>query len=426
MHYKGKSVHKRILALLASWVISGCVAVGAAERDPIDCSIEKPDTILQRCEVVRHASEFGDSCIASAAFSGHSCLVLDTDATFCETNESFPLTVVLTQDDVTLNCAGGLIDHGWPMNSSDASQPGSRPITASGKRFPAVHALSDRSLDNITIRNCHIARTGHMGINLSRFFGGQLHGDELPQGHSNIRIEDVRIEETVTGVFLGTYSRAITMDRLIIDGTERISIYSEAGSHDVKLRDSVIANNQSREALAFDSTYDSEVSDTLFVNNREGGINLYQNCGELKGIVCPVERSTPPNNNQLLRNAFVHNGMSGVQIASRQGRNHGFGWCKSLNGLPGKHRDTADNNVVQDNTFVCTSGTALRVLDGPNLVTGNQIVADGLCVPLEISTGGLGKYYSERLNGIVVKDNDIQSQRLPRLRNIGDGVELQP
>jgi len=419
-------MHKQKLTVLASWLLSGCVAVGAAEREPIDCSLEKPDTILQRCDVVRHASEFGDSCIDSTAFSGHSCLVLDADATFCENSQSFPLTVVLTQDDVTLDCAGGLIDHGWPINTSDPSQLSTKPVTAAGKRFPAVHALTDRSLNNIAIRNCRIARTGHMGINLSRFFGGQLIAGELPQGHSNILIQDVRIEETVTGVFLGTYSRGVTMDRLIIDRTERISIYSEAGSHDLKLRDSVIANNQSREALALDSTYDSEVTDTLFVNNREGGINLYQNCGELKGIVCPVERSTPPNNNQILRNAFVHNGVSGVQIASRQGRSHGFGWCKSLNGLPGKHHDTADNNRVQDNTFVCTSGTALRVLDGPNLISDNQIVADGFCVPLEISTGGLGKSASSVLNGVVARNNTIQSQRLPRLRNIGDGVELQP
>jgi len=420
------------ISVLGPLLLSGCAWVTAAERPPIDCSIAKPDNMLNRCGTVRRASEF-TGCIKASEFTSHSCLLLDTDAQFCSDDEPFPISVILDRSDVALDCADQTIDHGWtlPLPESADDVPTAvaasvAPVTSYNNRFPAIHALSDRSLDNVTIRNCGIARTGSIGINFTRFFGGQLEADGLPEGHSNIRIEDVNIDEVITGVFIGTYSRNVTMDRLVVNNTQRIAIYSEAGSHGVKLRQSVVSNNQTREALALDSTYDSEVSDTLFVNNREGAINLYQNCGELKGIVCPVIRSTPPNNNKLIGNSFVHNGVSGIQIASRQGRNHSLGWCATLNGFPGKHRDTADNNVVENNTFVCNSGIALRVMDGPNRVEGNQILARRRCIPLEISTGGLGRSASDRLDGIVIQDNDIQSRRLPRLRNVGDGVTFEP
>ena len=412
---------------VAAALLSGCLHGIAAERPPIDCSIARADTWLQRCDVVRRASEFGTQCISPAQFSGHTCLVLDSDATFCESAEDFPLTVFLDRDDTTLDCAGGSIDHGWPLNDVMAgTDPEPSPLTRQGRRFPGIHAPSDRSVNNVTIRQCRIARTGHMGIDLSRFFGGQLDADTLPQGHTDIRIEDVSIEDTISGIFVGAYSHDITMDRLYVDGTQRIAIYSEAGSHGIRLRDSVIANNLSREALALDSTYDSEVSDTLFVNNREGAINLYRNCGELKGIVCPVERSTPPNDNRLHGNTFVNNGVAGLQIASRQGRRHAQGWCQSLDGQAGQFEDTADNNVVENNTFVCDSGTALRVLDGPNRIAGNRIVARSQCVPLEISPGGLGRDAGTLLDGIVVDGNQIQSERLPRLRHLPPGVTYRP
>jgi len=100
-----------------------------------------------------------------------------------------------------------------------------------------------------------------------------------------------------------------------IDGTKRIAIYSEAGSHRVRILDSIISGNQSREALALDSTYDSEIRNSLFLDNRAGDINLYQNCGELKGTVCPVVRSTPPNNNRVVGNRFVNSGIAGVKKA---------------------------------------------------------------------------------------------------------------
>jgi len=271
--------------------------------------------------------------------------------------------------------------------------------------------------------------TFHAGIQMTRFFGGELGGDgkldsseALPVGHNNIVLEDIKIEGGAIGIYLGNFSEDITMNRVHVDGTRRIAIYSEAGSHRIKITNSIISNNKSREAVAMDSTYNSEISNTKFLNNREGGINVYQNCGELKGQVCPVIRPTPPNGNKIIGNTFIDNGITGIQIASRQGRNHAFGWCATLNGLPGKFTDTSTDNIVSNNNIDCSEGTALVLMDGPNVVRNNTIKAKENCVPLEISTGGFSKSKSHLLDGLVVENNKIESKRPPRLRNVSDKV----
>lgn len=263
-----------------------------------------------------------------------------------------------------------------------------------------------------------------MGIKASRFFGGELGGngkidsdESIPMGHSQLRFQNLFIEDTITGIYLGNFSEDITIDQVQIDNSRRIAIYSEAGSHDLRITNSIISNNQTREAVAIDSTYDSEISGTLFVNNREGAINLYQNCGELKGIVCPIVRSTPPNNNRITDNIFVGNGVSSLQIASRQGRRHRAGWCAMLDGQAGKFIDTSQDNVVSNNTFVCDEGTSMVIKDGPNQISNNLVVARQSCTPYEISTGGLSRAHSNVLDGLNFKGNVIDATLPPRLRN---------
>ena len=353
---------------------------------------------------------------------------MDSDLSFCDADQTANISAIFDQSNKTLDCAGGSIDHGWSNLSSDTIEP-----TRRDRQMPFIRFVDDRSLSDITVKNCTMRGTFHAGIQMTRFFGGQLGGDgkldeteSLPVGHKNITLEDLKIEGTQVGIYLGNFSEDITINRVHVDGTQRIAIYSEAGSHKVRITNSTISNNQTREAVAIDSTYNSEISNTRFLNNREGGINVYQNCGELKGSVCPVVRPTPPNGNKITNNVFVNNGVTGVQIASRQGRNHAFGWCDSLNGLPGKFTDTSINNVVENNTIHCSEGTALVLMDGPNSVRNNTIVAKDNCVPLEISTGGFGKSKSAVLNGLVVESNNIDSARPPRLRNVSDEVVYKP
>lgn len=406
--------------------IAFCLSCKAAisEREPIDCTLAYSDPGLSQCQQVRYASEFPD-CIAQSDISGHACIVMDTDLQFCDAQTSLPITAFFNDSNKKLDCANGAIDHGWGRISLPDG-----PATGVS-RHPGIRLLDDTSLSDISVRNCTIRGTQHMGIKASRFFGGELGGDgvigpdePLPQGHSRLTFENLLIEDTVTGIFLGNFSDEVLISNVHIDNSDRIALYAEAGSHRIRLKDSIISNNQSREAVAIDSTYDSEISGTLFINNLEGAVNLYQNCGELKGIVCPVIRSTPPNNNVITGNTFVRNGQSALQIASRQGRNHTLGWCASLNGLPGKFTDTSENNQVNGNTFVCHEGTALKVHDGPNEIVDNIIVARHDCVPAEISTGGLGSASSDVLDGLVFRNNTIDAQRAPRLRNINPELDI--
>lgn len=413
----------RIIAVACTLALYSCSSI--AEREPLDCTVAYSDRGISQCSSIRYASEF-PSCISSTDITSYTCLVIDSDTQFCDSETSVPITAFFTESNKTLDCANGSIDHGWGRVGLPTG-----PATSSAAYNPGVRLLDDESLENITVRNCTIRGTNHMGIKASRFFGGQLGGngqidsdESLPIGHSQLRFENLTIEDTITGIFLGNFSEDITIDQVHVDNSSRIAIYSEAGTHKLRILDSIISNNQSREAVAIDSTYDSEISRTLFVNNREGAINVYQNCGELKGIVCPIVRSTPPNNNRITDNIFVSNGVTGLQIASRQGRNHSLGWCSTLNGLPGKFIDTSQDNVVSNNTFVCDEGTSLIVKDGPNQISDNRIVARQDCIPFEISTGGLGRSYSSVLDGLKFNNNTIDATLAPRLRNISSSMEF--
>jgi len=416
-----KSAKPTLVALL----LFGCAHAPAKEN--INCALPHTDNRINECTIVRKASEFGQ-CLRANDISEHTCIVMDQDLSFCDAEQTINISAIFDESNRTLNCAGGVIDHGWSNKSDNAIVK-----TLRSKQMPFIRFSDDRSLSNIAVRNCTMRGTFHAAVQMTRFFGGELGGDgiisndeALPIGHKNITLEDLKIEGGEIGIYLGNFSEDITINRVHIDGTRRIAIYSEAGTHKLKIANSTISNNKTREAVAIDSTYNSEISDTLFLNNREGGINVYQNCGELKGSVCPVIRSTPSNGNKIVRNKFINNGITGIQIASRQGRNHSFGWCATLNGLPGKFTDTAENNVVEDNTIECHEGTALTVMDGPNSVRNNTIVASDNCTPLEISTGGFGANQAPLLDGLVVEDNDIRATRPPRIRNIGKGVTYKP
>jgi len=413
----------RVIGIPIAGVCLSACAVAA--QQPINCALPHTDNRMSECTIVKRASEFGQ-CISASDVPEHTCVLMDQDLQFCDSGQAINFSAIFDESDKTLDCAGGSIDHGW----SNVSAPNITP-TLRSKQMPFVRFFDDRSLSNISVKNCTMRGTFHAGIQMTRFFGGELGGDgkldeseALPVGHKSITFEDIKIEGTEVGIYLGNFSEDIDINRVHIDGTRRIAIYSEAGSHKVRITNSTISNNRTREAVAIDSTYNSEISNTSFLNNREGGINVYQNCGELKGSVCPVIRSTPSNNNRILNNTFINNGITGIQIASRQGRNHSLGWCATLNGLPGQFTDTSQDNVVEGNVIRCSEGTALVLMDGPNEVSKNTIVASKNCIPMEISTGGFGGDKSQLLDGLNVFDNTIRSKRPPRLRNVGDGVTL--
>ncbi len=394
-----------------------------AADGPLDCSIPHVDTRIDLCPVVRYASEFS-SCMKSSDIDKHVCVVMDADITFCDSEQTVPITAMFDRSDKTLDCRGGTIDLGWSESPRSSTVPGAR-------NLPMVRFYDDRSLSNITVENCSLRGTLAANIQMIRLFHGELggngkldEGEPMPLGHHNITLKNIDITGGQIGVYLGNFSRNVNMDGLTITGTKRIAVYTEAGSNKVTLTNSHISANQTREAIAWDSTYDSVISNNTIAHNREGGINVYQNCGELKGTVCPIIRSTAPNNNKILNNRFIDNGINSLQIASRQGRNHALGWCATLGGLPGRFQDTAENNLVKGNSFECDEGVALVLMDGPNQVEDNTITAKDACIPYEISTGGFARSKSDALIGLTLENNDIVSERPPRLRNVGAGVSI--
>ena len=63
--------------------------------------------------------------------------------------------------------------------------------------------MDDRSLSDIAASSCLIRGTDHIGIQATRFVGGEPgpHGvlavdDPLPQGHSNLLFQNLHIEDT--------------------------------------------------------------------------------------------------------------------------------------------------------------------------------------------------------------------------------------
>jgi len=417
---QSQSSLKYFSSSLISLLVCSC---SFGNQNPLNCAAPHVDNRINQCTIVAQASDFGQ-CLSASEIPEHSCIVMDKDLSFCDGNEAINFSAVFTTSSKTLNCKGGTIDHGWSQHSSANITP-----TKRHKQMPFVRFLDDHSLENITVKNCTMRGTFHAGIQMTRFFGGELGGDgkldtteTLPIGHKNVLLQDIKLEGSEVGIYLGNFSENITINRVHIDGTRRIGIYSESGSHKIKITHSVISNNKTREAIAVDSTYNSEISNTQFLNNLEGGINVYQNCGERKGSVCPVIRSTPPNNNRILNNTFIGNGISGIQIASRQGRKHSLGWCESLHGLPGKFIDTSENNIVSGNRIECQEGTALVVMDGPNEISNNVVVAEGGCVPLEVSTGGFRFFNKNVLEDILLEGNTIQSEHQPVFRNVREGV----
>jgi hypothetical protein len=216
--------------------------------------------------MVKSVSEF-PGCLSASDITEHTCIVMDTDLTFCPNQQSVAITAIFDRNERTLDCNNGIIDHGWGRTSL----PGGT-ATTQETHIPAVRFYDGRSLSDITVRNCTIRGTNHIGIQATRHFGGEFgpdgvldEGEALPVGHSNIVFEDLKIEDTGLGIYIGTYSENIDITRVHVDNSQRIASYSEAGSHGVRIRDSVIPNNDTREAIAIDSTYDSENSNTLFI-----------------------------------------------------------------------------------------------------------------------------------------------------------------
>jgi parallel beta-helix repeat protein len=290
-------------------------------------------------------------------FQSWDCLELDDDAVLCDENQSYNMTVYVSNSNVTFDCNHQIIDHNWVEGNAKYA----------GVRLPQTYSVS-----NISMRNCTVRNVGSYGINLKRFFrGAQLEGPMV--GHQNIEIKDFDITNPdQTGIYVGQNSKNVTIDGVYIDHAH-IGIYLEAGSMYSHIVNSMISNSTDREAIAVDSSIYNTIEFCTFENNN-GGIHLYKNCGETRGQVCPIRRKYSASHNVIRGNIFRGDD---VEVAWRQFKLYAAGHCIGIDIL-GFWRDRSDNNMIYDNTFY--NGADLHVKDGPNAVYRNRFIDSDLVI----------------------------------------------
>lgn len=331
-------------------LLAGLNASAQIIGEETDCSIwESPAWQNPNWSCVK-ASDWQDTCVPAWLFQDWNCLELDADATLCNHNIKYRMTVYASTSNVSFDCNNQVIDHDWEDGDDKYS----------GIRLPQQNSVS-----NISIQNCTIKNVGRYGVNMKRLFRGeQLEGPMI--GHRNIRIQNVDIiNSNQIGIFVGQNSENVTIDDVYIADSYS-GVYLDAGSTYSHIIGSTITGSREREAIAIDSSMYNTIEYCNIENNSTGGIYLYKNCGETTGAVCPIRRKYSASNNTIHNNLFVGND---VQVAWRQYKWYVLGWCAGID-VAGFWRDRSDNNFIYNNYFADDS--KLHVKDGPNTIYGNE------------------------------------------------------
>lgn len=257
------------------------------------------------------------------------------------------------------------------------------------------------------IENCSIRDTGFAGIEILRNFRA---ADGEGPGHQRVAVRDVSVDSGKYGVYIGTRSRSVTLERVRVTSALEVGVYIDADSTEVSLTEVVVSGTQRREGIAVDSATEITIEESTTRNNRGGGIRLYHNCGELRGSVCPVTRGRGASNNVIRRNRIE----DGLIVASRQGERYQAGLCSDLSGEGGAMRDIARGNRIVENVFVSpASWASLSLHDGPNAVIGNRFVAvdQRQCLAMQLSPRAYGGELLSQVSlvGTTIAGNDFGS-----------------
>jgi hypothetical protein len=290
---------------------------------------------------------------------------------------------------VTLDCQGAHIvaDQDLPANQR--------------QRGIYIHAPQSVSLQNITVRNCHVEgflnniHIEHEG------FREYTVANEYDNAFANIVIEDsTSLNSRGVGIFVNGYVTGVTLRRLHVEGAGSTGIYLEHGSKDSVVEDSTIVNNgfrengpsgqtfvvagvtfwfwgTGREGLAIDGARFNVVRNNHFSGNADGSIFLYKNCGEFVNSRPDRwwNRRYGADGNTIEGNTF-DGGNNGVWIGSRMGENTLPMECSDpayyQSGIDRIVRDYARDNVVKNNVFNDVQ-YAIRVEDDRSQIIGNQI-----------------------------------------------------
>ena len=297
--------------------------------------------------------------------------------------------IEIVASNVTLDCQGAHV-------VADQSLPGGQ-----RQRGIWIHAPQSVSLQNVTVRNCHVEgflnnyHVEHEG------FRDYTVANEYDNAFANVVIEDsTSLDSRGVGIFVNGYVTGVTLRRLHVEGAGSTGIYLEHGSKDNVVEDSTIVNNgfrengpsgqtfdfggltfwfwgTGREGLAIDGSRFNLVRNNTFSGNSAGAIFLYKNCGEFVNSRPQRwwHRRYGADGNTIEGNTFG-GGESGVWIGSRMGENTLPMECSDpaylTDALNRIALDYARDNVVRANTFHDVQ-YAIRVEDDRSRIVDNVI-----------------------------------------------------
>lgn len=254
--------------------------------------------------------------------------------------------------------------------------------TLDGEGRRRVGVLVDsrgRDLHDVEVRNCIIRGYASNAVRVtwgapdaSKTTDAQARRERTPR---NVRLAGLQVHDAGrVGVYFDDHVRDSILEDSRIEGSGGAAVYLEFGTRGIAVRNNVLVRNGHalrREALAVDASAGNRIEGNAFVDNRQGGIFLYKNCGERAGSGRSVRRTQHSDDNRIAGNLFVREDV-GVWIASRQSRNLRSQDC--LDAPMGAKReyfeDYANRNAVEDNTF-CGVRVGIRVEGDDNRIQGN-------------------------------------------------------
>ena len=215
---------------------------------------------------------------------------------------------------------------------------------------------------NIQIKNCSINGSLRVHGMAANGQGDYLRESSYHEGHTqraqqaaprNITLDHLNISSDSNMVYLAPGVQYVTLKNSQFNGkTGGLALYMDAESANNTIQNNVFnVQTRARELIAVDGSANNTIRGNTFVQPANGGIFLYRNCGEGGTI-----RHQTPSNNQIVDNRFQLGSTSKspmIWLASRKGKkNHcgedqGYGFGSSVS-----DNDFAQNNTVEDNTFV--------------------------------------------------------------------------
>jgi len=273
----------------------------------------------------------------------------------------FEGTLRLKKSDTSLNCNGSVFDGGNTTSSG---------LIVGGR---------DEPIQNVQVENCGFRNYTGNAITVS--YKGM--SDDIEENYrrapKNIRFNQITIENSRLGFFIGSYSSKVVISNSRVSGSFGTAIYLEYSSRENEIYNNYFFRNgfdddgkRKREALAVDSSANNKIQNNVFDSNGNGSIFLYKNCGEKSSQKENWQRWQHSDRNLISGNVF-RNEVVGVWIASRQSRDLSKWDCgdRSMGDSGAYFEDFANENVVADNQF-CGTKRPVRIEGDSNQVVNNS------------------------------------------------------